>query len=102
MTKRRRLPKFGDEEQEARWVFENQNALAAAFEDTEAGHSVGEILERSTARARTRGVLLELSPTDLSVARRLASGAKLPPQDYLKRLLQKAIRDESQRLRKRA
>ncbi len=103
MNRKRVLPKFESEAEEAPWVFQNQDILADAFEFGKGPSlSVDEIVARSKAKAKRAGVLVELSATDLNLARKLASKARLHHRDYLKRLLHKAIRGESQGLAKRA
>ena len=103
MNRKRVLPRFESEAEEARWVFQNQDVLADALEfDKGPSLSVEEIVARSRAKAKRAGVLVELSATDLDLARKLASRARVDHRDYLRRLLHKAIRGESQGLAKRA
>ena len=58
MKRMRTLPKFESEAQEARWVFQNQDALADAVEFGKGpGLKVEEIVARSRAKAQPgRGV----------------------------------------------
>ena len=97
------MPRFMNEAAEARWVFRNQGSLGEAFE-SECGPrlTVDGIVARSRTDAGRTGVLVDLSPGGLDLARRLARSAKMEHRDYLKRLLRRAIRGESQRLRKQA
>ena len=103
MNRKRVLPKFENEAEEARWVFQNQAVLAEALEfDNGPSLSVEEIVAQSGAKTKRAGILVELSATDLNLARKLASKARLGHRDYLKKLLHKAIRGESQGLARRA
>ena len=103
MKRKGTLPKFGTEAEEARWVFRNQDVLAEAFEHGEGPSlSVEDIVARCGVNAKHTGILVELSVADLHLARKLASSAGLHHREYLKQLLHKAIRGESQRILKRA
>ena len=103
MNKKGVLPKFASESAEARWVFRNQRVLAEALELGKGPHlTVEQIVARSRSRAKRKRILLELSATDLSLVRKLASSARLRQREYLARLLRQAIRGESQRQSRRA
>ncbi len=83
------LPEFKSEAEEARWWFENQDALDQEFAQAAAEGRLG----RGTA-ARLGGIpttTIRLDPDDIALARAQASKRGLKYQTYLKMLLHEAL-----------
>lgn len=86
------IPKFENETDEANWLFENREALAAAFL-----HAAQEgRVRQGTLRQRgiTSPTTIRLAPEDISRARTLAERRGLRYQTYLKMLIHEALERE--------
>jgi len=85
----RTLPDFRTEAEEAKWWFDNQDALDKEFAQAAAEGRLG----RGTA-ARLGGIpttTIRLDPDDIALARAQASKRGLKYQTYLKMLLHEAL-----------
>jgi predicted DNA binding CopG/RHH family protein len=87
-----KIPKFENEEDEANWLFENREGLAAAFlKAAQEGR-----VRQGTLRQRgvTPPTTIRLAPEDISRARSLADRRGLRYQTYLKMLIHEALERE--------
>ena len=96
MTKRRVIPKFKSEKEEADWWYANRDRISRDL--AEAARS-GElrVLDRKTLLARLeankqRMISIRLPEGDLELAREQAARKGLPYQTYIKSLLHEALR----------
>jgi predicted DNA binding CopG/RHH family protein len=83
------VPKFETEAEEAKWWFDNQQALDGEFAQAAAEGRLG----HGTA-ARRMGIpttTIRLDPADIAIAREQASKRGLRYQTYLKMLLHEAL-----------
>jgi predicted DNA binding CopG/RHH family protein len=83
------VPKFGSEAEEAKWWFENQDALDREFAQAAAEGRLG----HGTV-ARRMGIpttTIRLDPADIALAREQASKRGLKYQTYLKMLVHEAL-----------
>ena len=99
MMKKREVPAFQSESEEARWWYTHRDELDRSFEEaaqrgTLKKVSRAEILKRSSG---TRVVSIRLPEADLAKLRRLAAEKGLPYQTYLKSLLHEGLRREEKR-----
>lgn len=87
-----KIPKFRSEAEEADWLYENRERLAAAFLQAAQEGRVrqGTLKERGAMRPTT----IRLAPEDISRARTLAERRGLRYQTYLKMLLHEALERE--------
>jgi predicted DNA binding CopG/RHH family protein len=88
---KRILPNFKSEGEEAKWWFENQEALDKDFAQAASEGRLG----RGTA-ARLGGIpttTIRLDPSDIALAREQASQRGLKYQTYLKMLVHEALLD---------
>ena len=86
------IPKFENETDEANWLFENREGLAAAFlQAAQEGR-----VRQGTLRQRgiTPPTTIRLAPEDISRARTLAERRGLRYQTYLKMLIHEALERE--------
>jgi len=86
-------PEFASEAEEAKWWFDNQEALDREFAQAAAEGRLG----HGTA-ARRMGIpttTIRLDPADIEMARKLAEKRGLKYQTYLKMLLHEALQRES-------
>jgi predicted DNA binding CopG/RHH family protein len=86
---KRILPDFKNEDEEAKWWFDNQDELLKDFEQAAADGTLG----RGTA-ARIGGIpttTIRFDPDDVSLAREQASARGLKYQTYLKMLVHEAL-----------
>lgn len=87
-----KIPKFHNEAEEADWLYENRERLAAAFlqaaQEGQVRHAT--LKQRGTARPTT----IRLAPEDISRARALADRRGLKYQTYLKMLIHEALERE--------
>ena len=87
-----KIPKFRSEAEEADWLFENRERLAAAFLQAAQEDRVrhGTLKQRITTRPTT----IRLAPDDISRARALADRRGLRYQTYLKMLIHEGLERE--------
>jgi predicted DNA binding CopG/RHH family protein len=86
------IPKFENEADEARWLFENRESLATAFlQVAQEG-----LVRQGTFKQRgvTPPTTIRLAPEDISRARALAERRGLRYQTYLKMLIHEALERE--------
>ena len=97
--KKRRVPAFASETEEARWWYENRARLDKAFEEAARKGRLKK-LDRETLAARltaSRVISIRLPESDLARARRQAAAKGLPYQTYIKSLLHQALQREERR-----
>jgi len=99
MMKKREVPAFQSESEEARWWYAHRDELDLGFEQAAQSGTLkkvsrAEILKRLSG---TRVVSIRLPEGDLAKLRRLAVEKGLPYQTYLKSLLHEGIRREEKR-----
>lgn len=87
-----KIPKFKSESEEADWLYQNRERLAAAFLQAAQDGRVreGTLKQRGTARPTT----IRLAPDDIARARMLAERRGLRYQTYLKMLIHEALERE--------
>ena len=87
-----KIPKFQSEAEEADWLYENRERLAAAFLQAAQEGRVrqGTLKQRATTHPTT----IRLAPEDISRARALAERCGLRYQTYLKMLIHEALERE--------
>jgi predicted DNA binding CopG/RHH family protein len=87
-----KIPKFESQADEAKWAFENREALGAAFLQAAQEGRVreGTLKQRGITPATT----IRLAPEDISRARTLAARRGLRYQTYLKMLIHEALERE--------
>jgi predicted DNA binding CopG/RHH family protein len=87
-----KIPKFECEADEANWLYENRENLAAAFlKAAQDGQVQQETLKQ---RGATPPTTIRLAPEDISRARTLAERRGLRYQTYLKMLIHEALERE--------
>jgi predicted DNA binding CopG/RHH family protein len=86
------IPKFENETDEANWLYENRERLAAAFHEAVQQGQVrqGTLKQRGITPPTT----IRLAPEDISRARTLAERRGLRYQTYLKMLIHEALERE--------
>jgi predicted DNA binding CopG/RHH family protein len=86
------IPKFENEADEANWLYEHRDGLAAAFHQAvqEGRVRQGTLKQRGVTPATT----IRLAPEDISRARALAERRGLRYQTYLKMLIHEALERE--------
>jgi len=97
--KKREVPAFQSESEEARWWYAHRGELDRGFEETAQSGALkkigrAEILKRLSG---TRVVSIRVPEADLAKLRRLAADKGLPYQTYLKSLLHEGIKREEKR-----
>jgi len=87
-----KIPKFGNESDEADWLYEHREELAAEFLQAAQEGRVrhGTLKQRGVTPATT----IRLAPEDISRARTLAERRGLRYQTYLKMLIHEALERE--------
>jgi len=83
------IPKFGSEAEEARWWFENQEALDRDF--VKAGEEGRLGVGTAARRMGIPTTTIRLDPADIELARKQAEKRGLKYQTYLKMLLHEAL-----------
>jgi predicted DNA binding CopG/RHH family protein len=87
-----KIPKFDNEADEANWLYENRESLAAAFlQAAQEGRVRQETVKQ---RGITPPTTIRLAPDDISRARALAERRGLRYQTYLKMLIHEALERE--------
>jgi len=87
-----KIPKFENEADEANWLYENREGLAAAFlQAAQEGRMRQGTLKQ---RGATPPTTIRLAPEDISRARTLAERRGLRYQTYLKMLIHEALERE--------
>ena len=93
MAKRRMVPRFKTERDEADWWYRNRDKIAKDFEQAA---KKGELKrqDKATLRVRlaARVVTIRLPEEDIELARQQASKKGLPYQTYIRSLLHEALR----------
>ena len=86
-----KIPKFENEADEANWLFENREGLAAFLQAAQEGK-----VRQGTLKQRgiTPPTTIRLAPEDISRARTLAERRGLRYQTYLKMLIHEALERE--------
>jgi predicted DNA binding CopG/RHH family protein len=86
------IPKFENESDEANWLYENREGLAAAFHQAVQERRVrqGTLKQRGVTPPTT----IRLAPEDISRARTLAERRGLRYQTYLKMLIHEGLERE--------
>jgi hypothetical protein len=89
MAQKLEVPKFSSEAEEARWWFENQDAVADEFELAEQEERLG---HGTVARRMGLGEpVFLLEPDDVELARRQAKSRGMEYQAYLKMVVHRAL-----------
>jgi predicted DNA binding CopG/RHH family protein len=92
MAQKLKVPKFANESEEARWWFENQDAVADEFELAEREGRLG---RGTVARlANTAANAISLDPEDVERARAQAERRGLEYQAYVKMVVHQALLSE--------
>lgn len=98
MIRKRKIPKFRSEAEEARWWDQHREDTAGWMEDAaKRGQTttLPQVLERARRRAgATPAVSIRIDPQDVGRARSLAARKGLRYQTYLKMLLHEALQRE--------
>jgi hypothetical protein len=89
MAQRLEVPSFANEAEEARWWFENQDAVADEFELAEREGRLGHGTAVRRVVAAREALLLE--PEDAERARQQAKSRGMDYQAYLKMVLHRAL-----------
>ena len=96
-----KLPKFANEAEEARWWYDNRNALARDFVEAARQGKVKRLtlaaLQKRLAESSSRVISIRIPEGDLEKARVQAAEAGLPYQTYLKSLLHQALEKNDKR-----
>lgn len=87
-----KIPNFKNETEEADWLYENRERLAAAFLQAAEESRVRQNTLKE--RVATRPTTIRLAPDDISRARTQAERRGLRYQTYLKMLLHEALERE--------
>jgi predicted DNA binding CopG/RHH family protein len=94
MKKKRVIPAFKSESEEADWWYENRGRLDKDL--LEAGKKLKRLdqatLKTCLAASKSRVVSIRLPEADLELARQQASQKGLPYQTYIKSVLHQALR----------
>ena len=103
MIRKRPIPKFASEAEEADWWDQHRKETARWVEEAVAAGETT-TLSRVLERVRRRGGItpttsIRIDPTDVARARTLAAKKGLRYQTYLKMLLHEALEREAKRLR---
>jgi len=88
MAQRLEVPKFANESEEARWWFDNRDAVADEFELAERGGRLG----RGTAVRLANAISLD--PEDVQRARSLAQQRGLDYESYVRMVVHRALLTE--------
>ncbi len=96
MAQKLEIPKFATEKEEARWWFDNREAVSDEFElaAKEGRVGVGTAVRRATAAA---AALVALDPEDVARAKAQAERRGLEYQAYVKMVVHEALLHEEQR-----
>ena len=93
--KKREIPRFESETQEAEWWYRQRDRTARWMEEAVAAGettTLPKVLERSRTRALPRpAVSMRIDPLDVARARALAARRGLPYETYLRKLLRQAL-----------
>ena len=102
--KKRPVPSFATEAEEAAWWYKNRNAHSAQLRDAvksgEAQHLTKQtLLERIAASRKipAQVVALRIPQADLALARKQAEEKGLPYQTYIKSLLHESLAEREKR-----
>jgi len=92
MAQKLEVPKFANESEEARWWFENREAVADEFElaEREGRLGRGTVVRRANAAADA----IALDPEDVKRARAQAERRGLEYQTYVKMVVHRALLSE--------
>jgi predicted DNA binding CopG/RHH family protein len=97
--KKMKVPKFKTEEEEAKWWYENREAVgedfAQAMREGKTSRGSGLSPSQRVEAMRAKAVNIRLPETDLQLARELAEKKGLPYQTYVKSLLHEALQREA-------
>ena len=91
MAQKLEIPKFANESEEARWWFENRDAVADEFELAEREGRLG---RGSVSRLAGAGAAIALDPEDVERARAQAERRELEYQAYVKMVVHQALLSE--------
>ncbi len=100
-TKKRVIPAFASETEEAEWWYKNRRRLDADFQKA-AKQGTLKVLDRKTLLARlarskaAKVVSIRLPEADLLMAREQAAELGLPYQTYIKSVLHQALLQRGQ------
>ena len=98
---KRKIPKFANEAEEAKWWYDNREELDRDFaEAAKQGKlkRVSPVVLQKRLGQPSRTVSIRIAESDIETARRQAAAAGLPYQTYLKSLLHQALeRNEKKR-----
>lgn len=95
MAHRIDAPKFANEAEEARWWFENQDAIDDEFELAAKEGRIG--VGTAVRRANAVATVVALDPEDVERARAQAEKRGLEYQAYVKMVVHEALLHEEQR-----
>lgn len=102
--KKRSVPAFATEAEEAAWWYKNRNAHGAQLQDAVSSGKAQRLtrqtlLERIAASKKTPAqvVALRIPQADLALARKQAEEKGLPYQTYIKSLLHESLAEREKR-----
>lgn len=97
-TKKRVVPKFASEAEEAEWWDRNRGAVSRDFRKAGLKGEVKRLtVERLRDRLAARPVTIRLAEADLELARKQALRKGLPYQTYIRSLLHETLADREDR-----
>jgi predicted DNA binding CopG/RHH family protein len=99
MMKKREVPAFQSESEEAHWWYAHRGELDQGFEEAAQSGALKKIGPHGIFKrlSGTRVVSIRLPEADLAKLRHLATEKGLPYQTYLKSLLHEGIKREEKR-----
>jgi len=97
--KKRKIPTFRSEADEARWWYEHREVLDRDFEEAAKAGTLKTVTREDLAKrlSASRAISVRLPEDDLARLRRLAARNGLPYQTYMKSLLHQALEKEEKR-----
>ena len=92
-SKKRRLPAFASEVEEARWWDRNRDRLDQDFEKAARAGTLKRLDKRTLAAriAASRTISIRLAQADIALARKQAAKRGLPYQTYIKSILHQVL-----------
>jgi predicted DNA binding CopG/RHH family protein len=100
--KKRVLPKFDSEAEEAEWWYRNRERVSRDLKDAAKGGEVKvltpeRLRERLRASANSRNITIRMQECDIERVRRLAERKGIGYQTYMKMLLREALDREDRK-----
>jgi predicted DNA binding CopG/RHH family protein len=92
-TKKRKLPAFATEAEEARWWDQNRDRLDQDFEKAARAGKLRPLDSKTLAAriAASRTISIRLAEADIALARKQAAARGLPYQTYIKSVLHQGL-----------